>query len=239
MGILIITFLIVLFRFFKSRKAELIVNAINSQAKHINAKVRIFTIIIFLAMFVSIHFLFYPYEQHFMTFSSEESALSYVSKDISKLERYESDGAIFYVERTKNFDKLFSITRLDNNKFSFVNYNCQVDTFDTNRIPVELKSIYNKNTGTTFYNIDIMKRWPFDEINSDTPADLDDLSMTYSTTIKKTVMLNKECDAYCFYTFGEGEPNHKINIVAGEGNNTQYKMHYLDIPIISERKREF
>ncbi|MGN0499864.1 MAG: hypothetical protein ACI4HK_01820 [Ruminococcus sp.] len=206
-------------------------------SKPVKTKDIVFNIITFLLILVAIHLLYYPYEQHFMTFSSEESALNYVSKDISKLERYETDDAIFYVERTKDFDKLFSITKLDD-KYSFVNYNCQVDIFDINKRPVALKTIYNKNTDTTFYNLDIMKKQPFDKISSDTPTTVDDLSMTYSTTFQKDI-LYKYYDTFCFYTFGKGAPNDKINITAGENNRTVYITHYSDIPIISEREREF
>lgn len=234
-GIIIITWILVLFRIYKSRKAKMI--TAGEKAKPVKVKDIVFNIITFLLILVAIHLFYYPYEQHFMTFPSEESALNYVSKDISKLERYEMDDAIFYVERTKDYDKLFSITKLDN-KYSFVNYNCQVDIFNINRRQVALKSIYNKNTDTTFYNLDIIKKEPFDKISSDTLTILDDSTMTYSTTVQKDI-LYKNYDTFCFYTFGKGAPNDKINITAGENNRTVYITHYSDIPIISEREREF
>lgn len=234
-GIIIITWLLILFGIYKSRKAKL--KMAGEKSKPVKAKDIVFNIISFLLILVAIHLLFYPYEQHFMTFSSEESALNYVSKDISKIERYETDDAIFYVERSKDYDKLFSITKLDD-KYSFVNYNCQVDIFNINRRQVALKSIYNKNTDTTFYNLDIINKEPFDKLSSDTPVTADDLNMTYSITVQKDI-LYKNYDTFCFYTFGQGAPNDKINITAGENNRTVYITHYSDIPIISERDREF
>lgn len=220
-----------------TRKAIVKNGAAEIKSNPIKAKNIIVNIIIACTALIVIHLSYYPFEQDFITFSSEEAAFSYISKDITKLERYETDDAIFYVERVKDgYDKLFSITKLDN-KFSFVNYNCQVDYFDKSKMAVTLKTIYNKNTNTTFYNLDIVKKQPYEEIDTNSVVSLEDSPMTYSAKIQKNLFL--DYDAFCFYMFEEGMQNDKINIFIDGNIRTVFMTHYLDIPVISGREREF
>ena len=102
---------------------------------------------------------------------------------------------------------------------------------------VTLKTIYNKNTNTTFYNLDIVKKQPYEEIDTNSVVSLEDSPMTYSAKIQKNLFL--DYDAFCFYMFGEGMQNDKINIFIDGNIRTVFMTHYLDIPVISGREREF
>lgn len=191
----------------------------------------VYCIIFFLVLFGIMNGSFYPFEKHFLTFSSEEAAFSYICKDSSDYERFEKGNAIFYVDRDERTDTLYTITKIGD-RYSYVDYEAKfaeyrdvryddIDLYD-GTTPPDIKRIthssevdfnviaaYNKKSNITFYNVVARKL----ENPEDHTATLNDKPLTYATDTNKR-WFTTETKANCYYYFDEAEPIEKIAIKA-------------------------
>ena len=165
----------------------------------------VYSAICTLIFFAIIEGSFYPFEKHFLTFSSEEAAFSYICKDSSDYERFEKGNAIFYVDRDERTDTLYTITKIGD-RYSYVDYEVESAKYLEDDYFV-VTAVYNKTENMTFYNV-VAYNVPFQQ----TPiAYLNEKPLTYATIADKRWFNGiRRCD--CYYYFDEAEPIGKITI---------------------------
>ena len=185
----------------------------------------VYCIIFFLVLFGIMNGSFYPFEKHFLTFSSEEAAFSYICKDSSDYERFENGNAIFYVDRDERTDTLYTITKIGD-RYSYVDY--EAESFEYYRhnyymaspdggesgiysisgAGSDVNAIYSKEENITFYNVIVRDLQKPDEHT----AMIDDNPLLFSGKTEMKNHLNIREEANCYYYYGEGEPLDSVTI---------------------------
>ena len=203
------------------------------KGKKLKKRYYVYSIIFFLILLSLIIGSFYPFEKNLLTFSSEESAFSYICKNYSDCERYEHGNAIFYIERDEITDTLYTITRIGN-RFSYVNYKAEnfeyysnryddIDLYDgttppdfingithTSETGFDVNVMYNKTENVSFYNVVALRLQNPEERK----ASINDIHLTFCTETLKKRYPNFNQKTNCFYYFDKAEPLNKISIKA-------------------------
>ena len=169
----------------------------------------VFSVIFCLILICLTGVFFYPFEKHFMTFASEKDAFAYICKDFSEYERYEQGDAIFYVERSKNADTIYSITKLGD-RYSYVNNQSECteyNEYNYRSARFDVSVMYNETANVSFYNVVVRDQPNPDNHN----ASLNDNNLAYAPSINK-VWFNTQRKANCYYYMDTAEPKKEITV---------------------------
>lgn len=208
----------------------------------ITTKEYVISIFVILGIVVFCFAMFYPFEQSFMTFKTEKDAFNYLMIDCSDFERFETDDAIFYIEReihkskipTGNYveKNLYSLNKKDG-KYGFVNYATQetnystkmwgdIDCFDESIPPNKINKL--KHSGNIMIETEVIYNKPADvsfysielshlENPNDHTATLNNAPLTFCSVIDKQ-WWNSTIKANSYYSILEGEPLDSLCIKA-------------------------
>ena len=186
----------------------------------------VYCIIFCVVLFAIIEGSFYPFEKHFLTFSTEEAAFGYICKDSSDYERFEKGSAIFYVDRDERTDTLYTITKIGD-RYSYVDYKAEsfeyykhnffmaspdesnnyIFSEKLGRIS-EVNVVYNKTENITFYNVIAERLQKPDEHT----AMIDDNPLLFGGKTEKVNYRKLHEEANCYYYYSAGEPLDKVTI---------------------------
>lgn len=206
---------------FKKQKIENN-NNIKTPVKPIKIKKRYYAyfILFFVILFILIEVCSYPFEKYFLTFSSEKSAFNYICKDISNYERFEYGDAIFYVERSKNADTIYSITKLGD-RYSYVNNQSECteyQEYNYRNARFDVSVMYNETAKVSFYNVVVRDQPNPDNHN----ASLNDNNLAYASSVNK-VWFTTQRKANCYYYMDTAEPIKEITVKVSNACGTLKK----------------